>query len=66
MEYKNVNHVDRVPVEEVCSVCEIPGHPMKECPTLPVLKEVLHDQANTANTFSKPYNNPYTNTYNLG
>ena len=37
-------------------------HFTQDCPTLPALKECLHDQANAINTFNKP--NPYLQTQN--
>ena len=66
MEMEKVNEVQIVPQEELCSICEIKEYSTNECPMIPALKEVLSDQANAVNTFSKPYNNPYSNTYNRG
>ena len=58
MEIGKLNEVQTIPQEEICSLCEVSGHPTKKCSTIPAFKEVLHDHANAANNFSKPYNNP--------
>uniref|UniRef100_A0A2N9IGG3 Reverse transcriptase domain-containing protein n=1 Tax=Fagus sylvatica TaxID=28930 RepID=A0A2N9IGG3_FAGSY len=42
------------------------GHATHECPTIPAFKEVLHDQANAMNTYKKPFQSPYAETYNPG
>ncbi|KAK9208748.1 hypothetical protein WN944_001108 [Citrus x changshan-huyou] len=52
-------------VQEIAGdVCSSNDHFTQDCPTLPALKECLHDQANAINTFNKP--NPYSQTYNPG
>ena len=46
-------------VQEIaCDVCSSNEHFTQDCPTLPALKEYLHDQVNAINTFNKP--NPYS------
>jgi hypothetical protein len=66
MELRKVNEITLVQREEVCGICEIMGHATHECPTIPALKEVLHDQANAMNTYKKPFQSPYAETYNPG
>uniref|UniRef100_A0A2N9GNA7 RNA-directed DNA polymerase n=1 Tax=Fagus sylvatica TaxID=28930 RepID=A0A2N9GNA7_FAGSY len=66
MELRKVNEITPVQKEEVCGICEIMGHATHECPTIPAFKEVLHDQANAMNTYKKPFQSPYAETYNPG
>uniref|UniRef100_A0A2N9IKQ4 RNA-directed DNA polymerase n=1 Tax=Fagus sylvatica TaxID=28930 RepID=A0A2N9IKQ4_FAGSY len=66
MELRKVNEITPVQKEEVCGICEIMGHATHECPTIPAFKEVLHDQANAMNTYKKPFQSPYSETYNPG
>ena len=47
-----------------CSICQSYEHLVDECPTIPVVREMFVDQANTIG-YSKPSNNvPYGNKYN--
>jgi hypothetical protein len=64
MELREVKEVKTVKNEESCGICEIMGHPTSECPNIPILKEALHDQVNSINTFKKPFPSPYSETYN--
>jgi len=66
MELRKVNEIKVVQNEEVCVICEIIGHTTHECPTILAFKEVLHDQANAMNTYKKPFDAPYSETYNSG
>jgi hypothetical protein len=66
MELRKVNEIKVVQKEEVCGICEIIGHTTHECPTIPAFKEVLHGQANAMNTYKKPFDSPYSETYNPG
>uniref|UniRef100_A0A2N9H0L4 Reverse transcriptase/retrotransposon-derived protein RNase H-like domain-containing protein n=1 Tax=Fagus sylvatica TaxID=28930 RepID=A0A2N9H0L4_FAGSY len=66
MELRKVNEITPVQKEEVCGICEIMGHATYECPTIPAFKEVLHDQANAMNTYKKPFQSLYSETYNPG
>jgi hypothetical protein len=66
MELRKVNEIKLVQKEEVYGICEIMGHATHECPTIPAFKEVLHDQANAMNTYKKPFQSPYVETYNPG
>jgi hypothetical protein len=64
MELRKDNEIKSVQKEEVCSICEVSGHTTHECPTILAFKEVLHEQANAINTYKKPFNSPYFETYN--
>ena len=44
--------------EIACDIYNSNYHFTQDCPTLPALKQCLHDQANAINTFNKP--NPYS------
>ena len=39
---------------------------MQDWPTLPALRESLHEQANVIQNFEKVNPNPYSQTYNFG
>jgi hypothetical protein len=52
--------------EIVCQICETNEHSTNDCPTLPSFKECLHEQANALNSFQRPNQNPYSQTYNPG
>jgi hypothetical protein len=66
MELRKDNEIKSVQKEEVCSICEVSGHTTRECPTIPTFKKVLHEQANVINTYKKPFNSSYSETYNPG
>jgi hypothetical protein len=52
------------PIEISCEICEATVHLTKDCPTIPAFKEVLHEQANAANAYQRPFSSPYSETYN--
>ena len=60
MELSQAN-IGRVPVidESICEICESNAHLAKECPTIPAFKEVLHEQANFANNYKRPFSDTY-------
>ena len=64
MEMKEMRQVKSIQNEEVCGICEIDDHPTKECPNLPILKEVMSEQVNATEYAQKPYSSLYSNTYN--
>ena len=45
--------------ESICEICESNTHLTKECPTIPAFKEVLHEQANFANNYKRPFSDTY-------
>ena len=47
-----------------CTICQSCDHVVDECPTMPVVREMLGDQANVVGTFRPNNNAPYGNTYN--
>ncbi|KAI5320943.1 hypothetical protein L3X38_040651 [Prunus dulcis] len=59
-----VNSIASQEIFEICEVCWLMGHVIKECLTLLALREMLHDQANFVNQFKKP--STFTETYNPG
>ena len=74
---KKVNEVTSVPqlpsvsmgsrVDEPCIICDDPTHSTINCPNLPQVKGVIQiEQANALNYQRKPFNSPYSETYNLG
>jgi len=52
------------PIKSNCGICETNTHLTKDCPTIPVFQEVLHEQTNVANAYQRPFNSPYSKTYN--
>jgi hypothetical protein len=52
------------PIEISCEICEAKVHLTKDCPTILAFKEVLHEQANAANAYQRPFSSPYSETYN--
>jgi hypothetical protein len=50
----------------ICQICETNEHSINDCPTLPSLRECLHEQAHALNNFQRPNHNPYWQTYNSG
>ena len=77
IEMKQVNEVTSVPrvpsvptgprVEEPCIVCDDPMHSTINCPNLPQVKGAIQiEQANALNYQRKPFNSPYSETYNPG
>lgn len=53
------------PIESSCGICETNTHLKKDCPTIPTFQEVLHEQANVANAYQRPFSSPYSETYNF-
>ena len=77
IELKKVNEVNVVPqvpsvpmgsrVEEPCIICDDPSHLTINCPNLPQVKGAIQiEQANVLNYQRKPFNSPYSETYNPG
>ena len=77
IEMKKVNEVTSVPqipsvptgprVEEPCIICDDPTHLTINCPNLPQVKGAIQiEQANALNYQRKPFNSPYSETYNPG
>ena len=76
-ELKKVNEVTIVPqvpsvpmgsgVEESCIICNDPAHSTINCPNLPQVKGAIQiEQVNALNYQRKPFNSPYSETYNPG
>ena len=74
---KKVNEVTSVPqipsvptrprVEEPCIICDDSTHLTINCPNLPQVKGAIQiEQANALNYQRKPFNSPYSETYNPG
>ena len=74
---KKVNEVTSVPqvpsvpigprVEEPCIICDDPTHSTINCLNLPQVKGSIQiEQANALNYQRKPFNSPYSETYNPG
>ena len=75
IELKKVNEVTSVPpsvpmgsrVDEPCIICDDPTHSTINCPNLPQVKGAIQiEQANALNYQRKPFNSPYSETYNPG
>lgn len=57
--------VAKTPVE-VCAICSSSTHHTNVCPSNPLFPDDYAEQANAVNTFRRPGNDPYSNTYNQG
>jgi hypothetical protein len=57
----NAAHINTQP--EPCSFCSSTTHQVNNCPTAVNYTDVSNEQVNV--TFSRPGNDPYSNTYNL-
>ena len=77
IEMKKVNEVTSMPqlpsvpngprVEEPCIICDDPTYSTINCPNLPQVKGAIQiEQANALNYQRKPFNSPYSETYNPG
>ena len=77
IELKKVNEVTIMPqipsvpmgsrVEEPCIICDDPTHSTINCPNLRQVKGAIQiEQANALNYQRKPFNSPYSETYNPG
>ena len=77
IELKKVNEVTSMPqvpsapigprVLEPCIICDDPTHSTINCPNLPQVKGSIQiEQANALNYQRKPFNSPYSETYNPG
>ena len=54
-------------MEEPCIICDDPTHSTINCPNLPQVKGAIQiEQANALNYQMKPFNSPYSETYNPG
>ena len=54
-------------MEESCIICDDPTHSTINCPNLPQVKGAIQiEQANALNYQRKPFNSPYSETYNPG
>jgi len=63
LELKKIGQLKSVQ-DIMCKICETNEHSTNNCPTLPSLRECLHEQAHALNSFQKPNHNPYSQTYN--
>ena len=77
IESKKVNEANSVPqvpsapigprVEEPCIICDDPTHSSIDFPNLPQVKGAIQiEKANALNYQRKPFNSPYSETYNPG
>ena len=55
----------RTPIQEVCSICAVPGHATIGC-LYGDFPEFVQEQANMVNAYRRPGNDLYSNTYNQG
>ena len=62
LESKKNDHIKSVK-DISCYLC---NHSTQDCPTLPALRESLHEQLNVIDNFKRPNLNPYSQTYNSG
>jgi hypothetical protein len=51
---------------EACGICMSPTHYTTECPSASQYPEFVHEQVQAAQGYSRPTNDPYSQTYNSG
>ncbi|GFZ01221.1 hypothetical protein Acr_14g0008560 [Actinidia rufa] len=51
---------------EVCALCLSPAHPVTDCHLAPHYPEFVQEHVNAAQGYSRPVNDPFSNTYNPG
>ncbi|GFS31989.1 hypothetical protein Acr_00g0020250 [Actinidia rufa] len=56
----------RPTIGEVCALCLSPAHPMTDCHLAPHYPEFVQEHVNAAQGYSRPVNDPFSNTYNPG
>ena len=60
-----VRAVTETPVpNKLCFLCQSAEHIGEQCPTVPIMREMLAEQANAVGKFKPQTNAPYGNTYN--
>ena len=52
--------------EVACLLCACPTHLITDCPLAPQYPEFVQEQVNALQGFSRPGNDPFSNTYNPG
>ena len=63
--HQKVQAVAETPMpNKPCFICQSTEHLGEECPTVPVMREMLVEQANVVGQFKPSTNAPYDNTYN--
>lgn len=62
---KQVQQVKDVRVEEVCALCECPGHSVTACPAFQMVKEAYQNNQAEVNAVDQRWD-PFSNTYNPG
>ena len=53
-------------LQEECALCSSRAHFISECPMASQFPEFVQEQVNAAQGFSRPGNDPFSNTYNPG
>ncbi|GFY81028.1 hypothetical protein Acr_01g0008370 [Actinidia rufa] len=56
----------RPTIGEVCALCLSPAHPVTDCHLAPHYPEFVQEHVNAAQGYSRPINDPFSNTYNPG
>ena len=53
-------------VQEASTLCTCPTHFVSDCPLASQYPEFVQEQVNALQGYSKPSNDPFSNTYNPG
>ena len=60
-----VRAVAEAPVpNQPCFICQSTEHQGEHCPTVPSIRDMMVEQANTVDQYKSPTTAPYSNTYN--
>ena len=62
---REVQAISKTPVQVMpCSICQSYEHLVKECPTIPIVREMFGDQSNVIGQLKPNNNASYENTCN--
>ncbi|XP_058211511.1 uncharacterized protein LOC131323682 [Rhododendron vialii] len=53
LKFKQVHQMSEVRVEEVCALCECPGHLVTVCPAFPIVKDAYHSNQAEVNALNQ-------------
>ena len=68
LEMRNQHEVQTVAETPVpnrpCFICQSVEHPEEHCPIVPLMRDMLVEQANVVGQYKPPTSAPYSSTYN--
>ena len=68
LEMRNQHEVREMTEEsmpnQLCFICQSTEHPGEHCPSIPLVRDFVAEQANAVGHYKPPTTTPYNNTYN--